>query len=82
MGSEKWQQLKDVVGTVLEHKRQEWPICLVDECGHDVDLFLEASTLLATSAAVGEFIEKPAWHVLSRQSAVPNSSSGGGMDAP
>ena len=67
MGSERWQQLKDVVGTVLEHRRQEWPTRLVDECGHDVDLFLEASTLLATSTTVGDFIEKPAWRVLSRR---------------
>lgn len=76
MGSERWQQLKDVVGTVLERERRDWPACLVDECGHDVDLFFEASALLAKSAAVGDFIEKPAWHIFHLPGDVRKSAGG------
>jgi len=77
MGSERWQQLKDVVGAVLEQERQDWPTCLVEKCGHDVDLFLQASSLLATSTTVGDFIEKPAWRIFGRPSAVRQPEESG-----
>lgn len=75
MEIERWQQLKDAVGTVLEHERREWPARLVHKCGHDVDLFFEASGLLATSSAVGDFIEKPAWNVFLRSRLARNPAS-------
>lgn len=64
MSPERWQRFKEVVAAVLDRDRQEWPSCLLAQCGDDVDLFLEASSLLAASRSVGDFIEAPAWQLL------------------
>ncbi len=64
MGPERWQRFKQVVAAVLERDRREWPSCLLAQCGDDVDLFLEVSSLLALSRSLGDFIEAPAWRVL------------------
>ncbi len=64
MGPERWQRFKQIVMTVWEKDRREWPSSLVDQCGDDVELFLEASSLLALSQSVGDFIESPAWGVV------------------
>lgn len=64
MSSAKWHRFKDVVASVLERDRQEWPAALLAQCGDDVDLFLEASALLAVSRSAEDFIEAPAWQVL------------------
>ncbi len=64
MSLESWQRIKEVVAAVLERDRRDWPRCLVAQCGDDVDLFLEASSLLALSKTAGDFIETPAWRVL------------------
>ncbi len=64
MSPNRWQRFKNVVARVLERDRREWPACLLDQCGDDVDLFLDASSLLAVSRSAGSFIETPAWQVL------------------
>lgn len=69
MESMRWHRFKDVVAKVMEWDRREWPARLVAECGDDVDLFFEASSLLAFSPAVGDFIETPAWHAVSESGA-------------
>ncbi len=61
MSPRRWHRFKVVVANVLERDRREWPTRLVEECGDDVDLFLDASSLLAASRAAGDFIEHPAW---------------------
>ncbi len=65
MSPRRWHRFKHVVAAVLERDRREWPSRLVDECGDDVDLFLEASRLLAQSRPAGDFIEHPAWSTVS-----------------
>ncbi len=64
MSPERWNRFKRVVAAVLEQERRDWPSSLVAHCGDDVDLFLEASALLAVSRSAGDFIEVPAWHLL------------------
>ncbi len=64
MTPDRWHRFKRIVGAVLERERAEWPRSLLAECGDDVDLFLEASSLLALSRSAGEFIEVPAWQRL------------------
>ena len=64
MSPERWQRFKEVVTAVLERNRQEWPSCLVKQCGDDVDLFLDASSLLAAGRSMGDFIEAPAWRMV------------------
>ena len=64
MDTRKWQHLKDVVTSLLERDRREWPTSLVNACGDDVDLFLDASSLLARSRSVVSFVDRPAWRIL------------------
>lgn len=64
MDTRKWQHLKDVVTSLLERDRREWPTSLVNACGDDVDLFLDASSLLARSRSVASFVDRPAWRIL------------------
>ncbi len=64
MSPDRWQRFKQIVMTVWEKDRREWPSSLVDQCGDDVELFLEASSLLALSRSVGGFIESPAWRAV------------------
>ncbi len=61
MSPKRWHRFKVVVAALLEQDRREWPARLVEECGDDVDLFLDASSLLAASRSAGDFIEHPAW---------------------
>lgn len=65
MSPERWDRCKDVVANLLERERREWPSSLVDACGDDVDVFLEATSLLAVSRSAGDFIRAPAWRMLS-----------------
>lgn len=58
------QDLKRVVSSLLEEERRKWPRLLVAYCGEDVDLFLDASTLLAVSGSAGDFIDSPAIRLL------------------
>ncbi len=64
MRTENFSRIKSIVTAVLEKDRREWPSALVEQCGDDVDLFLEATSLLALSRLVDDFIEAPAWRVL------------------
>lgn len=64
MNPEKWKRFKKIVTGVLEQEPNEWPSYLFNQCGDDVDLFLDASSMLATSRSMGDFIESPAWHAL------------------
>ena len=73
MQPEHWHRFKEVVAAVLERNRDEWPQSLVSHCGDDVDLFLEASALLAVSRSVGDFIETPAWQILAAHSGPPST---------
>lgn len=56
----RWQKLKNIFNDTLEQDREEWPAFLLEQCGDDVDLFLEVSSLLAVEAQIGGFIETPA----------------------
>ncbi len=69
MSPKRWHRFKRVVAAVLERDRREWPSRLVEECGDDVDLFLDASSLLAASRSAGDFIEHPAWSAVLRSPA-------------
>ena len=64
MSPEGWNRCKNVVASLLDLERQEWPARLVEVCGDDVDVFLEASSLLAVSRAAEDFIHAPAWQLL------------------
>lgn len=64
MDGRRWQNLKDLVSSLLETDRHEWPSSLVDACGDDVDLFLDASALLARSRSAAGLIDRPAWRIL------------------
>ena len=64
MDSRRWQDLKQVVTSLLETDRQEWPKSLCEICGSDVDLFLDVSSLLAVSRSLSDFIDQPAWRFL------------------
>ncbi|MCP3957490.1 MAG: hypothetical protein GY719_06525 [bacterium] len=64
MSPKRWHRFKNVVAAVLERDRREWPERLLSECGDDVDLFLDASCLLAHSRSAGDFIRAPAWRAL------------------
>ncbi len=66
MDSKMWQRVKRVVDPILETEPQSWPHQLVQSCGDDVDVFLQASTLLEASQRLGDFIEKPAYDVHKR----------------
>lgn len=59
MNSEMWQRVKSVVDPILECDRQSWPLLLMESCGDDVDVFLQASSLLEASQRLGSFIERP-----------------------
>ncbi len=59
MNSKMWQRVKCVVDPILECDRQSWPLLLVESCGDDVDVFLQASSLLEASQRLGSFIERP-----------------------
>ena len=63
MDSEMWQRVKRVVDPILETEPHSWPDQLVKSCGDDVDVFLQASTLLEASQRLGDFIERPAYDV-------------------
>ena len=64
MTPEKWQKFKAIVVELMTLEQTEWPERLVAECGDDVDLFLDASAMLAASRSLGDFIEAPAWRGL------------------
>ena len=64
MNPRRWHRFKHVVTVALDRDRREWPSLLAEECGDDVDLFLDASALLAAGRSVGDFIENPAWSVM------------------
>ena len=76
MSPERWQRFKEVIAAVLDHDRREWPSCLLAQCGDDVDLFLEASSLLALSRSVDDFIEAPAWQSLGSSVPWPSGEAG------
>lgn len=63
MDSEMWQRVKRVVDPILETEPHSWPDQLFKSCGDDVDVFLQASTLLEASQRLGDFIEKPAYDI-------------------
>jgi hypothetical protein len=73
MSPKRWQEYKQVVASTLERDRRDWPSCLLAQCGDDVDLFLDASSLLAASRSLGDFIESPAWHVTTFKKSGPVS---------
>ncbi len=58
--TERWQRCKQIVCSMLTEDRETWPSLLVQECGDDVDLFLDAACLIRLSLKVGDFIEEPA----------------------
>lgn len=64
MNPERWQRFKQVITTVLEQDQQKWPTFLAAQCGDDVNLFLDASVILASSRSIGDFIKAPAWQGL------------------
>lgn len=86
MSPERWQRFKEVVTALIERDRREWPSCLLAQCGDDVDLFLEVSSLLALDRRAGNFIETPAWQVLGSSPPSPwrksKRSDGPGRDKP
>ena len=54
----KWQRVKDVVDSALKLEARTWPSWLAERCGDDVDVFLDATSLLAASRKVSkDFIE-------------------------
>lgn len=59
MNPEMWQRVKRVVDPILETDRQHWPLLLMESCGDDVEVFLQASSLLEASQRLGSFIERP-----------------------
>ena len=63
MDTELWQRVKRVVDPILETDRRSWPQQLFNSCGDDVDVFLQASTLLEASQRLGDFIEEPAFDI-------------------
>ncbi len=76
MSPQQWHRFKNIVVAVKERDRREWPSHLFAECGDDVDLFFEASSLLAVSNSVGDFIERPAWRLVSHPAEVGPLTSG------
>lgn len=64
MKPEHWQRVKTVVADALEIDRGTWPKWLAETCGDDVDIFLEASTLLAASRGLGSMFESSAPEML------------------
>ena len=60
MKPEHWKRVKRVVADALEQDRGTWPEWLAKTCGDDVEVFLEASTLLAASRGLGSMFECPA----------------------
>jgi hypothetical protein len=64
MNPEMWQRVKKILHSALDHDRERWPAYLAETCGHDVDLFLEVSSLLAASRGAEGFIERPALELL------------------
>lgn len=59
MKPELWPRVKSVVSDALERDRGTWPTWLAETCGDDVEVFLEASTLLAASRNLGSMFECP-----------------------
>lgn len=61
MSPERWKRFKRLVTSALDQERTMWPSFLAAQCGDDVDLFLDASSMLAAGRSMGDFIEAPAW---------------------
>ena len=59
---EHWQRCKEIIGSMLDHDRSSWPSLLLEQCGDDVDLFLDAACLARLSSKLGSFLEEPAVH--------------------
>ena len=58
---ERWARTKDVLGRLLEQERSSWPTFLVEQCGDDVELFLDLACLARLSPYLDSFLEQPAF---------------------
>ena len=67
MSTDLWQRVKIILVEALERDPAEWPTYLQESCAGDGELKSEVSSLLEVSWSIGNFIEEPALHVLSRE---------------
>ena len=66
MTSERWQQIKDVLGAALEHPAGERRGFVDRACGEDRELRREVATLVELDDQLGDFFERPAAIVFRR----------------
>ena len=57
---EQWEHFKGVVSTLLDEEPASWPTLLVEQCGHDLNLFLDTACFVRLSFHLGTFLEEPA----------------------
>src|ERR1044071_219221 len=80
MTPERWQQIKAVLEEALERDPLEREAYLDEACAEDSDLRNEVEALIDSHARSGDFIESPAYEVLSdsltQTGLVPGTSIG------
>ena len=59
MTPERWQQIKRIFQSALEHAPAERPAYLAEACAQDTALQREVETLLSAEGQLGDFITKP-----------------------
>ena len=64
MTPERWQRVKPLLQSALEHDPDERSAFLASECAGDEGLRREVESLIASHEQAGEFIESPAFEVM------------------
>ncbi|HUE83409.1 MAG TPA: protein kinase [Pyrinomonadaceae bacterium] len=63
MTPERWQRVKEIFNSALQHEPLQRSVFLSDACGTDESLRREVETLIATHEKDGSFIDSPAYQV-------------------
>ena len=59
MDGDRWQRVREIFQTALEHEVMEWPAVVAEACGGDDDLRAEVESLLAAHRAAEGFLAGP-----------------------
>ncbi|HEX9942133.1 MAG TPA: serine/threonine-protein kinase [Thermoanaerobaculia bacterium] len=59
MNGDRWQRVREIFQTALEHDAMEWPAVVAEACGGDADLRVEVESLLAAHRAAEDFLAGP-----------------------
>ena len=63
MTPERWQQVKEIFHSALQHEPDRRSVFITDACGADEALRHEVESLMASHEKEGDFIDSPAYEV-------------------